>query len=90
MKRGASATRVSRDVEARDVVDLALAPPRAALAASIDGTVYLLPAAVTLSDGSDPGSSTRLVGCAKTPRIWQIVTWFSSSMTDHSGFGCAR
>jgi hypothetical protein len=62
VKRGASATRVSRDVEVRDVADLALAPPRAALAVSIDGTVYLLPAAVTLADRSDPGSSTRLIG----------------------------
>jgi hypothetical protein len=55
VKRGASATRVSRDVEARNVADLALAPPRAALAASIDGSLYLLPAVVTLADRSDPG-----------------------------------
>ena len=61
VKRETSATRVSRDVEARDVADLALAPLRAALAASIDGTIHLQPVTVTLADRSDPGSSTRLV-----------------------------
>ena len=61
MKRDASTTRISRDVEAEHVADLALAPPRAALAASIDGTIHLLPATVTLADPSDPRSSARLV-----------------------------
>jgi hypothetical protein len=61
VKRDTSTTRISRDVEPEHIADLALAPPRAAMAANINGTIHLLPATVTLADPSDPRSSTRLV-----------------------------
>jgi len=52
---------ITRDVEASAVADLALSPPRAALAASGDDGVILLPVRVTLEDPGDPASSPRIV-----------------------------
>jgi hypothetical protein len=52
---------ITRDVEASAVADLAFSPPRAALAASGDGEILLLPVSVTLEEPADPASSPRIV-----------------------------
>jgi hypothetical protein len=52
---------LTRDVEASAVADLAFSPPRAALAASGDGEILLLPVSVTLEEPADPASSPRIV-----------------------------
>ena len=88
VKRGTSATRVSRDVEARDVADLALAH-RAQLRRQHRRHLYSLPATVTLADRSDPGPSTRLVELSEgTPDLSgrDVIL----VVDDHSGSGCAR
>lgn len=52
---------ITRDVEPRAVADLALAPPRAALAAVVDGEIIALPVDATLEQPADPASSPRQV-----------------------------
>ena len=52
---------ITRDVEASTVADLALSPPRAALAATGENGVLLLPVSVTLEEPADPASSPRIV-----------------------------
>lgn len=52
---------ITRDVEASAVADLALSPPRAALAATGDDEILLLPVNVTLEERADPASSPRIV-----------------------------
>lgn len=52
---------ITRDVEPAVVADLALAPPRAALASVVDDEICVLPVEVTLDNPSDPGGSTRVV-----------------------------
>ncbi|WP_133160810.1 pyridoxamine 5'-phosphate oxidase family protein [Mycobacterium ahvazicum] len=52
---------ITRDVNVGAVADLALSPPRAALAAVDDGEILLLPVHVTLEEPPDPASSTRIV-----------------------------
>ncbi len=52
---------ITRDVEASAVADLALSPPRVALAASVDDEILLLPVRATLEEPTDPASSCRIV-----------------------------
>jgi Pyridoxamine 5'-phosphate oxidase len=52
---------ITRDVEASAVADLALAPPRAALAACVDDEIQLLPIGLNVEDPADPASSPRSV-----------------------------
>jgi hypothetical protein len=52
---------IIRDVEASAVADLALSPPRAALAATVDDEILVLPVGVTLEDAADPAVSPRIV-----------------------------
>ncbi|CQD07779.1 pyridoxamine 5'-phosphate oxidase-like protein [Mycobacterium europaeum] len=52
---------ITRDVEASAVADLALSPPRAALAATVDDEIVVLPAAVRLDQRADPALSPRVV-----------------------------
>jgi hypothetical protein len=52
---------ITRDVDASAVADLALSPPRAALACTVDDEIVLLPASVTLEEPADPASSPRIV-----------------------------
>jgi hypothetical protein len=52
---------ITRDVEASAVADLALSPPRAALAAAADDEILALPVGVTLEEPADPASSGRIV-----------------------------
>ena len=52
---------ITRDVEASAVADLALSPPRAALAATRDDEIHVLPVNVTLEEPADPASSPRIV-----------------------------
>jgi Pyridoxamine 5'-phosphate oxidase len=54
---------IIRDVEASAVADLALAPPRAALAATVDNEIHVLP--IDLSTRGDPASSPRMVKVPK-------------------------
>jgi hypothetical protein len=52
---------ITRDVEANAVADLALTPPRAALAAVVDDEIQLVPISLSVEDPADPASSPRLV-----------------------------
>jgi hypothetical protein len=52
---------ITRDVEASAVADLALAPPRAALATTVDDEILVLPVSVTIEEPADPASSPRIV-----------------------------
>lgn len=52
---------ITRDVEPTAVADLALAPPRAALAAVVDDEITVFPVDVTLEEQSDPALSPRRV-----------------------------
>jgi pyridoxamine 5'-phosphate oxidase-like protein len=52
---------IIRDVEASAVADLALSPPRAALATFGDDEVLVLPVSVTLEEPADPATSPRIV-----------------------------
>jgi hypothetical protein len=52
---------ITRDVEASAVADLALAPPRAALAAAVDDEIHLLPISLSIEAPADPASSPRMV-----------------------------
>lgn len=52
---------ITRDVEASAVADLALSPPRAALAATVDDEILVVPVSVTLDAPADPASSPRMV-----------------------------
>lgn len=52
---------ITRDVEANAVADLALAPPRAALAVSVDDEIRLLPISLSIEDPADPASSPYIV-----------------------------
>lgn len=52
---------ITRDVETSAVADLALSPPRAALAANGDDGLILLPVHMTLEAPADPASSPRIV-----------------------------
>jgi hypothetical protein len=52
---------ITRDVEASAVADLALSPPRSALAATVDDEILVLPLAVALENPADPASSPRIV-----------------------------
>ncbi|MEV4129637.1 pyridoxamine 5'-phosphate oxidase family protein [Nocardia sp. NPDC049707] len=52
---------VTRDVEATAVADLALAPPRAALAVTIDDEIHVLPIGVSVEDPAAPGASPRIM-----------------------------
>jgi Pyridoxamine 5'-phosphate oxidase len=52
---------ITRDVEVSAVADLAISPPRAALAATVDDEIVLLPASVTLDEPANPVSSPRTV-----------------------------
>ncbi len=56
---------ITRDVEASAVADLALAPPRAALAATVDDEILVLPVSVTVEEPADPASSPRIVQVPK-------------------------
>ena len=48
---------ITRDVEATAVADLLLAPPRAALAATVDNEIHVLPISLTVEEPADPTSS---------------------------------
>jgi len=48
---------ITRDVEAIAVADLLLAPPRAALAATVDNEIHVLPISLTVEEPADPTSS---------------------------------
>ncbi|MFZ0831544.1 MAG: pyridoxamine 5'-phosphate oxidase family protein, partial [Mycobacterium sp.] len=52
---------ITRDIAPDAVADLALDPPRAALASVVDDEIFLLPVEVTLDTPSDPAESTRVV-----------------------------
>jgi pyridoxamine 5'-phosphate oxidase-like protein len=52
---------ITRDVEASAVADLALSPPRAALATFGDGELVVLPVSVDLEEPADPATSPRIV-----------------------------
>jgi len=52
---------ITPDVEADAVADLALSPPRAALAVTGDENIFVLPVNVTLEEPADPASSARIV-----------------------------
>ncbi|WP_156764275.1 pyridoxamine 5'-phosphate oxidase family protein [Mycobacterium sp. E3247] len=52
---------ITRDVDASAVADLALCPPRAALAATVDDEIVVLPATVRLDEPADPALSPRIV-----------------------------
>lgn len=52
---------ITRDVEVGAVADLALSPPRAALAAVADGEIVLLPVYVATEEPADPALSARIV-----------------------------
>ena len=52
---------ITRDVEASAVADLALTPPRAALAATVDDEILVVPVSVTLEAPADPVASPRIV-----------------------------
>ncbi|MGB9303038.1 MAG: pyridoxamine 5'-phosphate oxidase family protein, partial [Mycobacterium sp.] len=52
---------ISRDVDASAVADLALTPPRAALTATVDDEILVVPVSVTLEAPADPASSPRIV-----------------------------
>jgi hypothetical protein len=52
---------ITRDVEASAVADLALSPPRAALASTVEGEIHLLPVSPTVEAPADPASSPRIV-----------------------------
>ncbi|WP_197503916.1 pyridoxamine 5'-phosphate oxidase family protein [Mycobacterium sp. 852002-30065_SCH5024008] len=52
---------ITRDVEAVAVADLALSPPRVAVAVTVDGEILVLPANVNLDEPVDPAWSTRIV-----------------------------
>jgi Pyridoxamine 5'-phosphate oxidase len=61
---------IVRDVEATAVADLALAPPRAALAATVDNEIYVLPIRVSIRDPAQPAGSLRIVRVPKdTPNL---------------------
>ena len=52
---------ITRDVEVSAVADLALAPPRAALAATVRDEIQLLPIRLSVTDPAHPASSPRTV-----------------------------
>lgn len=52
---------IIRDVEASTVADLALTPPRAALAATVDDEIPVLPVHMTLEEPADAAASPRIV-----------------------------
>ncbi len=52
---------ITRDVEASAVADLALSPPRAALAVTVDDEILVLPTSVDLDEPVDPAWSPRIV-----------------------------
>ena len=52
---------ITREVEVSAVADLALTPPRAALAAAVDDEVLVFPANVTMEEPADLQSSPRIV-----------------------------
>jgi hypothetical protein len=52
---------ITRDVEVSAVADLALSPPRAALATFGDDEIAVLPVRVTLEEPADPATSPRVV-----------------------------
>ncbi len=56
---------ITRDVEASAVADLALSPPRAALVATGDDEILLLPVNVGLEEPADPALSPRIVQVTK-------------------------
>ena len=56
---------ITRDVEVSVVADLALTPPRAALAATVDDEILVLPVSVTVEEPADPASSPRIVQVPK-------------------------
>lgn len=56
---------ITRDVKASAVADLALTPPRAALAATVDDEILVLPVSVTVEEPADPASSPRIVQVPK-------------------------
>lgn len=61
---------ITRDVEASAVADLALTPPRTALAATVNDEIQLLPIGVSVETPADPASSPRLVQVpADTPDL---------------------
>ncbi len=65
---------ITRDVEVSAVADLALSPPRAALAAAVDDEIVVLPVSVTLEEPADPASSPRRrAGTAVIAQIWPVA-----------------
>lgn len=52
---------ITRDVDVDVVADLALSPPRAALATFGDGEIAVLPVGVDLEEPADPAASPRIV-----------------------------
>jgi Pyridoxamine 5'-phosphate oxidase len=52
---------IARDVEVSAVADLALSPPRAALATFGDDEITILPVSVALEEPADPAASPRIV-----------------------------
>ena len=64
---------ITRDVEASAVAGLALTPPRAALAATVDDEVLVVPVSLIVEEPADPASSPRIVQVPEGNRIWQIA-----------------
>jgi Pyridoxamine 5'-phosphate oxidase len=61
---------ITRDVEATAVADLALTPPRTALAATVDDEIYVLPVGLSIEEPANPASSPRTVQVPKdTPDL---------------------
>lgn len=59
---------ITREVPVAAVADLALAPPRAALAATVDDRIGLWPVDVALQDPADPASSAWVVRLPESAR----------------------
>ena len=65
---------ITRDVEASAVADLALTPPRAALAATVDDEILLLPVSVTLEEPADPWVvAAHWCRCRRVTQIWPVA-----------------
>ena len=92
--RGASTRRapfvITREVETSAVVDLALSPPRAALAATVDDEILVLPASVKiLTSPSIPRGRRASFRCRRAARILPIATWLWSPTTGPQWFRVA-
>jgi hypothetical protein len=61
---------ITRDVEASAVGDLALSPPRAALAVTADDEILVLPVSVNSKRLPIPRRRRGLCGCRRLPQTW--------------------